>query len=146
MKSDHSLHDYGMISNNLVEIASFSYPYEAHIARASLDAADIPVFITDEHTINMQWLYSNALGGVRLLVPKHYEIEARALITKDFSENLNDELPTESASCPHCGSNDIQPYTIGKRAAFFIFLLLGFPLFFYKHGLKCNNCGNFTKT
>ena len=70
-----------MISNNLIEIASFSHPYEAHIAKASLETADIPVFITDEHTINMQWLYSDALGGIRLLVPKGYEIEAKVRVT-----------------------------------------------------------------
>ncbi|OVZ14779.1 hypothetical protein CDO47_30295, partial [Pseudomonas aeruginosa] len=30
----------------------------------------------DEHTINMQWLYSNALGGVRLQVPMVCRAEA----------------------------------------------------------------------
>ena len=135
-----------MISNNLIEIASFSYPHEAHIAKASLEAADIPAFITDEHTINMQWLYSNALGGVRLLVPRGYEIEAKALISKDFSENLKAEVEPEETSCPHCGSNKVEAYTIGKKPAFLVFLFLGFPLFFYKHGIKCNNCGKISKT
>ena len=107
-----------MISNNLIEIASFSYPHDAHIAKASLEASDIPVFITDEYTINMQWLYSNALGGVRLLVPKDYEKEAKALISKDFSECLKEEEEIDETLCPHCGSDNVEAYTIGKKPAF----------------------------
>ena len=135
-----------MISDSLAEIASFSYPHEAHIAKASLEAAGIPVFITDEHTINMQWLYSNALGGVRLLVPKDYETEAKALISQDFSENLKAEVGDDETRCPECGSNDVEAYTIGKRPAFLVFLFLGFPLFFYRHGIKCRHCGKISKT
>jgi len=135
-----------MISSHLVEIASFSYPHEAHIAKASLESANIPVFITDEYTINMQWLYSNALGGVRLLVPRAYEIEAKELISKDFTSNLEEEIHIESVACSSCGSTDVEAYTIGKKPAFLVFLLLGFPLFFYKHGIKCNVCGKITKT
>ncbi len=135
-----------MISDNLIQIASFSYPHEAHIAKASLDAANIPAFITDEYTINMQWLYSNALGGVRLLVPEEYAVEAKELISQDFSENVNQATEAVETTCPSCGSTDIEAYTIGKKPAFLVFLLLGFPLFFYNHAIKCNSCGKITKT
>ena len=43
----------------MVTIATFSFPYEAQIARAKLDSEGIPATVADEHTINMQWLYSN---------------------------------------------------------------------------------------
>ena len=46
----------------LKTIATYSFPYEAQIARARLDSEGIPAFVADEQTINMQWLYSNALG------------------------------------------------------------------------------------
>ncbi len=132
------------MGNNLKQIASFSFPYEAQIAKASLDAAKIPAFIADEHTINMNWLYSNALGGVRLSVPAEYEAEALKLISHDYSDILEKEFEEtieESKSCPSCGCTKIEPYTIGKKPAFIVFLLLGFPLFFYKHGNRCKNCG-----
>lgn len=135
-----------MISNNLIEIASFSYPHEAQIAKASLESAGIPAFITDENTINMQWLYSDALGGVRLLVPRECEVEAKELLSTDFSDYLKEEAPFEKTVCPHCGSDDVEAYTIGKKSAFLVFLLLGFPLFFYKRGIKCNHCGEISKT
>ncbi len=137
------------MGNNLKQIASFTFPHEAQIAKASLDAANIPAFIADEHTISMQWLYSNALGGVRLSVPAEYEIEALELINQNFSDTLEEEfekIHEESKSCRICNSIDLAPYTIGKKPAFIVFLLLGFPLFFYKHGYRCNNCAHIFTT
>ncbi|GAM75767.1 hypothetical protein JCM19241_3679 [Vibrio ishigakensis] len=38
----------------LVVVARFSFPYEAHIAKGLLESEEIPAFVADEHTINMQ--------------------------------------------------------------------------------------------
>ena len=121
---------------------TYSFPYEAQIAKTQLEAAGIPARIENEHTINMDWLYSNALGGVRLLVPDRYFEQAQALLAQDFSHELEQEFGL-SERCPQCGSTDIKPYTEGKRPAYLVFLLLGFPLFSYKHGTKCQQCQHF---
>ncbi|ENW05451.1 putative signal transducing protein [Acinetobacter beijerinckii] len=125
-----------------VVVQSFSFPYEAQIAKTQLEAAGIPARIENEHTINMDWLYSNALGGVRLLVLEGDSEEARTLLAQDFSQQLQQQFGL-SENCPNCGSSDIQPYTEGKRPAYLVFLLLGFPLFFYKNGMKCQRCQYF---
>lgn len=125
-----------------IVVQSFSFPYEAQIAKTQLEAAGIPARIENEHTINMDWLYSNALGGVRLLVLESNLEEARALLAQDFSQQLQQQFGL-SENCPNCGSSDIQPYTEGKRPAYLVFLLLGFPLFFYKNGMKCQRCQYF---
>ncbi|OTG67679.1 DUF2007 domain-containing protein [Acinetobacter silvestris] len=126
-----------------VVIESYSFPYEAQIAKAKLDSCDIPSYIENEHTINMNWLYSNAIGGVRLAVPESFKEEAYSLIHQDFSHEVvqHFEIPVEH--CPACGSPEIEPYTQGKRSAFLVFIFLGFPLFFYKHGLRCKKCLHF---
>lgn len=145
-----------MSANHQIQIASYSFPHEANIAKASLEAAGIPASIADEHTINMDWLYSNALGGVRLFVPEEFVEEAKALIEEDFSHIVDEEFEElaeesftekvdEKATCPACGGNELEPYTIGKKPAFIVFLLLGFPLFFYKQGSKCLSCGAINK-
>ncbi|ENW02875.1 DUF2007 domain-containing protein [Acinetobacter beijerinckii] len=125
-----------------IVVQSFSFPYEAQIAKTQLEAAGIPARIENEHTINMDWLYSNALGGVRLLVLESDLEEARTLLAQDFSQELQQQFGL-SENCPNCGSSDIQPYTEGKRPAYLVFLLLGFPLFFYKNGMKCQRCQYF---
>jgi len=134
-----------MISSKLKEVASYSFAHEAHIAKIPIEALGIPVIVTDEHTINMQWMYSGALGGVRLLVPNEYAQEAKKILATDFSKDLEEKSTVEQL-CSSCKSENISSYTEGKKPAFLIFLLLGFPLFFYKHGVKCNECGHFTKS
>lgn len=130
----------------LVTIASFSFPHEAHLAKAQLEAAGIPGFIADEHTINMQWLYSDAMGGVRLQVPEEFAAEAKELLSKPV-EILEDPdthllLQTEEPSprCPACGTAMAGRRT-DRRAAMISWLLLGLPLFLGRDIRRCPSCG-----
>ncbi|MHA2938279.1 putative signal transducing protein [Vibrio sp. RC27] len=136
----------------MVVLTKFSFPLDANIAKANLESVGIPAFIADEHTINMQWLYSDAMGGVRLLVPEEHYDEALELIGEDFSNVVEPEEQDTNPSdlheikcCGECQSTNIKEYTKGKQSAFVVFLLLGFPLFFYQHGVKCEDCGSFKK-
>lgn len=135
-----------MTSSALATVASFSFPHEAHVAKARLEAEGVPAFIADENTINMQWLYSNALGGVRVQVPSQFAGKAKEILAQDLSDVVESEFGTSELTCPKCGGADLESYTKGKKPAFIVFLLLGFPLFFYKHGYKCRTCGEFIKT
>ncbi|MBE8190330.1 MAG: DUF2007 domain-containing protein [Candidatus Thioglobus sp.] len=72
----------------LVTVASFSFAHEAYIALAKLDSEGIPVVLADEHTINMQWLYSNALGGVKVQVPPSCVQQALEILAEDNSDLL----------------------------------------------------------
>ncbi|MEZ9303656.1 phosphoenolpyruvate synthase [Vibrio breoganii] len=128
----------------MIVVGRFSFPHEAHIAKANLESAGIESFIADEYTINMQWLYSNAIGGVRLMVNEADEAEAINILQADFSEAL-DETEVCEDTCPHCGGVELVPHTKGKQPAFLVFILLGFPLFFYRQGYKCNSCGEFSE-
>jgi len=129
-----------------IVVAVFSFPHEAQIARASLECAGIPATIADEHTINMQWLYSQAIGGVKVLVPPECEQDAKDILKTNFSAAVDAECASDKTVCPSCSSSNVAPFTRGKVPAYLVFLLLGFPLFFYQHGLKCSDCGKFTKT
>ncbi|USA42193.1 DUF2007 domain-containing protein [Spongiibacter taiwanensis] len=126
----------------LTTVARFSFPYEAQIARARLDAEGIPAFVADEQTINMQWLFSNALGGVRLQVPSAYEARAREVLAEDLSAEVDAEQGTAPARCARCGSENVAPFQRGRRWAFLVFLGLDFPLFPVKNTRKCSDCGH----
>lgn len=129
----------------MITVATFSFPHEAHIAKLKLDAKEIPAFVADEHTINMQWLYSSAIGGVKLQVPAPFVEQAIQALAEDFSDLLesDDEDDREEPRCPACGSQALTPYIRGKKPAFLVFLLLGFPLFFYRRGFRCDACWAF---
>jgi hypothetical protein len=68
------------MTDELITIARYSTPHEAQLAKSVLDAAGILAFVADEHTITMNWLYSNALGGVKLQVPASLASEAEAVL------------------------------------------------------------------
>jgi hypothetical protein len=130
----------------LITVSRYSFPYEAHIAKSRLDAEGIPAFIADEHTINMQWLYSNALGGVRLQVPEPFAETALNILNEDREKDLVDAVEVDVQICPHCGSDDTEFHQLGRRWAFLMFLGLNFPLFPVRDGIKCHACGKVSKT
>ncbi|MFQ5482880.1 MAG: DUF2007 domain-containing protein [Nitrospinaceae bacterium] len=139
---------------NLVTAATFSQPYEAHLAQQRLQEAGIPAFIVNEHTISINWLYSNALGGVQVQVPEDRVQEARGLLAEDRSRDM-DPVYEDPVLCPSCGSFDTDQKTVRKlhpmiplglsALMFFVFgaafILLVFPLFFGGPGVHCHTCG-----
>ena len=131
---------------NWVVVASYSYPYEAQIAKARLVSAEIPVYLENEHTINMNWLYAHAMGDVGVCVPEHCLQQAQYLLNTDFTSDLEEELKLKAPQCPSCQSQHIQAYTQGKKVAFTMFAILGFSLFKYKQGYQCLDCLHFFET
>jgi len=52
-----------------VPVRNCGWLHEAHFVKSVLESEGIQVMIPDEHTLALQPLYANALGGVRVLVP-----------------------------------------------------------------------------
>ncbi|WP_206052657.1 putative signal transducing protein [Neptunomonas marina] len=127
----------------LTTIAHYDYPHEAHIARAKLESEGIPAVLADEQTITMQWLYAQALGGVKLQVPASAAETALALLAEDRSHAVDQEQGiTSDDLCPACQSRHLSTHTKGKRVAFLVFLGLDFPLFPVSHYRQCDDCGH----
>lgn len=119
----------------MITLATFSTPEEAHLFRARLEAGGIPAFVQDECLVQMDWLYSNAVGGVRVQVADEDAEAARAFLADDLPEGA----PVEVA-CPKCGSDQTAPDERPRRFAFLAILLLGLPLLFGRHRWRCRAC------
>jgi hypothetical protein len=52
----------------MTTIAAFPTPEEAHMFRAYLGAQGVDAFLIDENVVQLFWHYSNAVGGVRVVV------------------------------------------------------------------------------
>lgn len=74
----------------LVQIASFVYPWEAHLAQGRLASKGIQAFVFDEGIVTAHPFISNAVGGVKLMV--HRSDAERALAVLRAEE---DEGPVE---------------------------------------------------
>jgi hypothetical protein len=83
----------------MVVVSAFTSVHEAHLAQSVLQAAGIEATVADEHLVSMYWLYSNAIGGVKVLVP-----EAQAQDARDVLASCIDPL-----EAPIAGELDDQP-------------------------------------
>ncbi len=136
------------MGRDLVTIATYSHPTEAHILKTKLESEGIWSYVADEAIVTMNWLYSNAVGGVKLKV-REPDVD-RALeilgIALEDGEHFEDELDDqELLSCPNCGSHYIRYEKYATRVIFASWLLLGFPLVFLKRKWKCEECGHVWK-
>jgi len=125
------------MTEKMVTIGSYSTPYEANLVKSHLESAGIPVFIADEFTIGMNWLYSNALGGVKVQVPESLALEAQELLSTGFETPPTYDLTT--ATCPQCGSKNTGDF-LDKRRSFLTWMLLGFPLLLPSSKKRCGDC------
>ena len=118
-------------------IAAFSTPDEAHLLRSRLEAAGIPAFIRDEHTVQMDWLYSNAIGGVRVETADRDEALAREFLAAAAPAPPE---PAVAVLCPACGSANTVHEDLPRRWALFTILILSFPMPFGRSSWKCADC------
>jgi hypothetical protein len=118
-------------------IATFSKPEEAHLFRTRLEAAGIPAYVQDEHLIQMDWLYSNAVGGVRVQIADEDLDAAREFLANDSPQTAPDAV---DVVCPKCGSHDTAPGELRRRISFLSLFLLGFPLLFARRHWRCASC------
>lgn len=72
-------------------VATFDTIIDAHIAMGRLKAEDIPCSLMDEHLIQMDMLYSPALGGIKLQVEPSYVDQACQILAQDYSDLIPPE-------------------------------------------------------
>lgn len=65
---------------SLVAIRAFRDLPQALIAESILDSTQIECFLSDENVIRMDWFWSNALGGIKLLVKEEDAAAAQELL------------------------------------------------------------------
>lgn len=74
----------------LIPIRRFRDLPQALVAKGLLESAGLKCFLSDENTIRMDWMWSNALGGVRLWVREDDLPEAATLLSPEYSEYSGD--------------------------------------------------------
>jgi hypothetical protein len=130
------------MGERLLTVASFSTAPEAYLAKNRLDSADIYAMIVDEHTVGINWLYSNAVGGVKVKVFEKDLVQARAILEMNAPESESKSaLSNGWGVCPVCGSENVEYYS-DKRGPFLTWLTLGFPILPVRKKLRCLSCNH----
>jgi hypothetical protein len=109
--------------------------------RMVLEGAGIECYLFDENMVRLDWLWSNLLGGVKLVVRKEDVEEAERLLGQNVPEkfDLEGAGQYEQPRCPKCGSMDVSFEGLMKRVAG-AGLFLGLPIIVKMNGWNCNSC------
>jgi len=134
------------ITEKLVTIASFVHTIDAQMARSRLESSGIECFLADENTIAINWLYSQAIGGIKIQVQES-DIEKAKEVLKQWPKYSELKVPQLAESkkgkevlCPSCNSTDTYYEKLLKRPIFFSWLVIGVPLPFFKRRWVCKQC------
>jgi hypothetical protein len=130
----------------LVTLRSYRDPIDAELAKAQLEDAGIPAIVIDRYLVSIQWLYSGAIGGVKVKVDESDLGIAREVLRENRSADLADipESHTPLADgdrCPVCGSSEVTISRVQRKAAA-ISLAIGIPLVAWRRRWICRACSH----
>jgi hypothetical protein len=129
---------------SLVTVQHFRDIPEALLAKGKLESAGIECLLADGNLVRMDWLLSNAIGGIRLQVDKRDLESARAVLDEPIPPEFDEEEvgePFAQPRCPRCYSLDIGFEKIDRFWTYSLWLLLSFPVPVRKNNWKCYTCG-----
>lgn len=86
---------------SLIPIRSYSNYFDAALAQGVLESAGIHCFLQDVHSVTINPVLTNAMGGIKLNVRQEDLAEAEQLLRPA-------EINISQPVCPACGSADTQ--------------------------------------
>lgn len=114
---------------------------EAQIAKGKLLSAGIEAELADDNLVRTNWLWSDAVGGIRLKVPQEDADRAIEILAEPIPEYLSvDSQVFMQPRCPVCGSLDVTHESIDKGITFGSWLVLGFPVRKRADYWRCESC------
>jgi hypothetical protein len=128
--------------NNLVALRKFRDMPEALLAQGALESAGIESSFMDETTIRMDWLWSDAMGGIKLRVKAQDADAAAQLLDQEILEKFGVEGAGEfeQPRCPKCNSLNISFRDLDKWCAYGG-MMVGLPIPVKDERWKCQTCG-----
>jgi hypothetical protein len=140
------------MEENWLVILTFVYPHEAHMAKVYLESEGIETQIRDELTAQVNNFYSNAIGGVKLLVKESDLAIGIELLKKGgyitdpgFQEAKIEIVSVQKGFvkdvCPFCKSENISIKRIPNILVVIILFVFRIPFPVFKKSYKCFDCG-----
>jgi len=131
--------------DDLVTIRQFRDLPQALLAKGCLESAGIECALTDDNMVRMDWFYSNAIGGIKLLVKPGDAADAEQLLNQPIPEHLDVSGvgDYEQPKCPSCGSLDINfreldPATYLGLGGSYLGVFVPIPI--HRRAWTCHSC------
>jgi hypothetical protein len=129
--------------DQLVTLRHFRDIPDALLAKGKIESAGIDCSLADGNLVRMDWLWSNAIGGLRLQVRQEDAEDALAILDEPIPEEFTaEELgePYTQPHCPSCDSLDIGFESLDRFWTYGLWLVLQFPVPVRKNNWKCYAC------
>jgi len=111
----------------LVMVASFRDLSEALLAKGRLETVGIDCSLSDDNVVRMDWFWSNAMGGVKLIVPESQVEAAFELLSCDQQVAPGGEgMPL--IQCPKCGSQEVEAVDPDRGVRLLALSIIKLPL------------------
>lgn len=126
------------MKDNFVTIAQYRDFPLAGLVKSRLESEGIQCFLENEHLVSINWLYSNAVGGIKVKVHEKNAEKAK-LILKEEIQNETYEREEFNQKCPKCDSPEITQQNKARKAGA-LSLLFGVPLLLFGKKNVCKKC------
>lgn len=138
---------------NWVTVITFTYPHDAHFAKAFLESEGFDVMIKDELTAQVNNFFSSAIGGVKLQVSSDVAADAHKILREAGYIQNDEEIKQKESSarkifpaayaknCPYCQSDNIAKEKLPGYLAMISLFLLMIPAPFMRKRYHCFECG-----
>ncbi len=138
--------------DDLKTLIAFTYPHEAHMAKGYLESNGIKSILKDEMTVSVYNLYSNAVGGVKLLVEdSDYDNGIQLLkdsgyitdnATKDsfVTKAIRIDNAKNEKICPFCKSENIAKNRNISIWIIPVYTIIGAIFPFFRSSYLCFDC------
>ncbi len=130
--------------SDLVVIRRYEQAHLAHLDLAKLRDEGIESFLKDENSVSINPFWSNAIGGIKLIVHKSDFQKARSMLNANEYSKLEKVFGRKIEAqddCPKCGSTMIQQQR--SLLSGILFLILFFvPLAALTNKYLCSSCGH----
>jgi len=125
---------------DFIILQSFNNYIDAHLLMTRLESEDIECWLQDENTVTINPIWTNAVGGIKLLVKKEDLSRARQIFL-EIEHNRK-----QAVGCPKCGGHNIELVSTPRKAsnwisAIFTYLFGGFAMGVDKVN-HCFDCGH----
>jgi hypothetical protein len=126
---------------DIVTLRKFRDLPEALLAKGSLDSAGIDCQLVDDNVVRLDWLWSNLMGGVKLLVDREDAEAAEETLSQPIPESFTaaDAGEYQRPHCPACQSLDVSFRELNKPVAY-VSAYLGVPLPVHRRAWRCHSC------
>ena len=124
---------------NFIIAQVYSNYIDANIIMGRLEEEGINCWLKDENTVTIDPILTNAIGGIKLMVPES-QAERTFELLKQFRSEQQSVL-----KCPRCGSVNVEFVTTPRKASNWFGVIIGF--LFTNYALSgdkvyhCFDCG-----